>query len=67
MDLLVALSTSVAYFASLAMMIRDISRGKEEVMRTGSSTYFDSCVFLGFFILMGRVLEGRAKVKVGCF
>jgi cation transport ATPase len=33
-------------------------------MQTGASTYFDSCVFLSMFILMGRVLESRARVKV---
>ncbi|KAF8323395.1 heavy metal translocatin, partial [Clavulina sp. PMI_390] len=65
MDLLVALSTTVAYAASLGMMTRDIQRGAEYVMQYGSSTYFDSCVFLGFFILMGRVLEGRATIKTG--
>lgn len=64
MDLLVALSTTVAYAASLGMMARDVARGAESVMHTGSSTYFDSCVFLAFFIIMGRVLEGRAKIKV---
>jgi P-type Cu+ transporter len=65
MDLLVALSTSVAYLASLGMMAQDVHRGAAAVMKFGGSgTYFDSCVFLMLFILMGRVLEGRAKVKV---
>jgi len=63
MDLLVALSTTAAYGASLGMMARDVVRGSMSVMETGSDTYFDSCVFLAFFILMGRVLEGRAKIK----
>lgn len=66
MDLLVALSTTVAYAASLGMMARDVTRSAESVMQTGSSTYFDSCVFLAFFILMGRMLEGRARIKVRC-
>lgn len=64
MDLLVALSTSVAYAASVGMMIRDIRRGAEAVKMAGADTYFDSCVWLAFFILMGRVLEGRVKVEV---
>jgi Cu+-exporting ATPase len=66
MDLLVALSSTVAYAASVGMMARDVNRDAESVMHTGSSTYFDSCVFLAFFIIMGRVLEGRAKIKVSC-
>ncbi|KAF9513562.1 hypothetical protein BS47DRAFT_1457376 [Hydnum rufescens UP504] len=66
MDLLVALSTSAAYLASVGMMAQDVHRGAAAVMEFGGSgTYFDSCVFLMFFILMGRVLEGRAKVKTG--
>ena len=65
MDLLVALSTTVAYVASVGMMAQDVHRGAAAVMEFGDSgTYFDSSVFLMFFILMGRVLEGRARVKV---
>ena len=33
---------------------------KEGPMRT----YFDAVVFLSFFILMGRALESRARLKV---
>jgi Cu+-exporting ATPase len=67
MDLLVSLSTSVAYISSIAMMAIDV-RTPRAVVGSESSfqtmTYFDSSVFLIFFILMGRVLEGRARVKV---
>ncbi|KAF8338092.1 E1-E2 ATPase-domain-containing protein [Cantharellus anzutake] len=62
----VALSTSVAYLASVGIMARDIGQGAEMTKRVGSeNTYFDSSVFIIFFILMGRVLEGRAKVRTG--
>jgi len=63
MDLLVALSTTIAYLASLGLFIRDILRSSEETMEHGSSTFFDSNVFLGFFILAGRVLEHYARTK----
>ncbi|WWD18579.1 hypothetical protein CI109_103032 [Kwoniella shandongensis] len=60
MDLLVVLSTTVSYFASIAMLILDVQNqpDKESV-----GTYFDSCVFLIMFILVGRSLEAYAKSK----
>lgn len=68
MDLLVALSTSVAYLSSLVMMIMDITSSRqtqgEDMAARAVMTYFDSCVFLVFFILAGRLLEGRVRVKV---
>ncbi len=62
MDLLVVLSTSVSYFASLAMLILDVTarRGLQS-----NGTFFDSSVFLIMFILGGRALEAMAKHKVG--
>ena len=66
MDLLVALSTGVAYVASIVMMVIDIRADPVEVMHKGDPmrTYFDAVVFLSFFILMGRALESRARLKV---
>ncbi|QRW16309.1 copper resistance-associated P-type ATPase [Rhizoctonia solani] len=61
MDLLVALSTTTAYFASVAMMAIDIRTSPHHAMEVEMRTYFDSSVFLIFFILAGRLLEGRAK------
>lgn len=60
MDLLVVLSTTVSYCASIAMLILDAkaSPGAESV-----GTYFDSCVFLIMFILLGRTLESYAKSR----
>jgi len=60
MDLLVALSTTVAYFASLAMLIIDVT-SPSSAESVGS--YFDSSVFLIMFILLGRVLEAYAKSR----
>ncbi|WVN85144.1 uncharacterized protein L203_100287 [Cryptococcus depauperatus CBS 7841] len=60
MDLLVALSTSVSYFASLAMLIIDIRNPRSA---SSIGTYFDSCVFLIMFILLGRTLEAYAKSR----
>ncbi|KAF8338086.1 E1-E2 ATPase-domain-containing protein [Cantharellus anzutake] len=66
MDLLVALSTSAAYAASVGVMARDIAQGAKITKKMVSEiTYFDSSVFIIFYILMGRVLEGRAKVRTG--
>jgi cation transport ATPase len=65
MNLLVALSTGVAYVASVVMMVLDIRAPSQIEMRdTTMQTYFDSCVFLTFFILAGKALEARAKLKV---
>ncbi|KAF8605270.1 heavy metal translocatin [Ceratobasidium sp. AG-I] len=65
MDLLVALSTTTAYMASIAMMAIDVRTPPHHMMGREMRTYFDSSVFLIFFILAGRLLEGRAKVKTG--
>ena len=68
MNLLVALSTGVAYVASIVMMVIDIRMDPVEVMNKDKGdpmrTYFDAVVFLSFFILMGRALESRARLKV---
>lgn len=58
MDLLVVLSTTTSYFASIVMLILDV-RSPPDVASVG--TYLDSCVFLIMFILMGRCLEAYAK------
>lgn len=63
MNLLVSLGTSIAYFASVAVLgINARSRSKSS---SSSSTYFDSVVFLTFFILTGRYLEAYSKAKTG--
>ncbi len=62
MDLLVVLSTSTSYFASVAMIALDVQAGPGSA---SLMTYFDSSVFLIMFILGGRALEAYAKSKVG--
>ncbi|EFQ98586.1 copper-transporting ATPase RAN1 [Nannizzia gypsea CBS 118893] len=65
MNMLISAGTMVAYFASLAVLIlkaRIPASGHElgEVV-----TYFDTVVFLTFFILVGRSLEAYSKAKTG--
>lgn len=58
MNLLMCLGTSVAYFASIILLILSARVDSE----TGyTSTYFDSVVFLTMFLLMGRLLDSTAK------
>ena len=59
-DLLVVLSTSVSYFASVAMLIIDV---RSPSSSPSIGTYFDSCIFLITFILLGRVLESYARER----
>lgn len=58
MDLLVALSTTVSYAASLAMLAIDVRSNRMSI-----GTYFDASVFVIMFILLGRTLEAYAKSK----
>ncbi|KAL1408194.1 hypothetical protein Q8F55_004999 [Vanrija albida] len=62
MDLLVALSTTASYFASVAMMALDVKAGAHSG-NMSIGTYFDSSVFLLMFILLGRTLEAYAKSR----
>ena len=63
MNLLISAGTSVAYFASLALIIIDATSTMP--MSGSGTTYFDSVVFLTFFILIGRFLEAYSKAKTG--
>ncbi|KAJ5728514.1 hypothetical protein N7493_004844 [Penicillium malachiteum] len=63
MNLLISAGTSVAYFASLAVLIVDAVVGTKS--SDSSTTYFDSVVFLTLFILAGRFLEAYSKAKTG--
>ena len=51
MDLLISLGTTVAYFASLALLI--ISACAEGSNQSYTTTFFDTTVFLTMFILLG--------------
>ncbi|KAI9810912.1 MAG: hypothetical protein M1827_005771 [Pycnora praestabilis] len=67
MNLLISAGTSVAYFASLALLIVEATTKQSQLgMSTGqTTTYFDSVVFLTMFILLGRFLEAYSKAKTG--
>lgn len=63
MNLLVSAGTSIAYLASVAVL--GINATSKSKFSSSSSTYFDSVVFLTFFILTGRYLEAYSKAKTG--
>ncbi|PGH32909.1 Cu2+-exporting ATPase [[Emmonsia] crescens] len=62
MNLLISAGTSVAYFASIAMLAV-AARAKEHHVHM--SSYFETVVFLTLFILAGRFLEAYSKAKTG--
>ncbi len=64
MNLLVSAGTAIAYFASIAVLAIDATTEPSGNSKS-SSTYFDSVVFLTFFILCGRWLEAYSKAKTG--
>ena len=62
MDLLISAGTTVAYISSLALVIVGATTKDR---RSESGSYFDTVVFLTFFILIGRYLEAYSKSKTG--
>ncbi|KAI9663416.1 MAG: hypothetical protein M1829_006108 [Trizodia sp. TS-e1964] len=67
MNLLMSAGTTVAYFASFAILVIDAlaTPDPSNTRMSNSPTYFDSVVFLTMFILMGRFLEAYSKAKTG--
>ncbi|MCJ1252865.1 hypothetical protein MMC24_000671 [Lignoscripta atroalba] len=65
MSLLISAGTSVAYFASLALLIIGATVDTNISSSREFTTYFDTVVFLTFFILIGRYLEAYSKSKTG--
>ncbi|KAG0252240.1 serine/threonine protein kinase Ran1 [Mortierella polycephala] len=70
METLVALGTSVAYFASLGSIIAAMAKGDKEHTPTDSMgmsnsgvDFFETAVFLVTFINLGKWLEAKAKGK----
>jgi P-type Cu+ transporter len=61
MNLLISAGTTVAYVASVALLGINARSAKTNQ----ASTYFDSVVFLTFFILIGKFLEAISKSKAG--
>ncbi|RMD41511.1 hypothetical protein DV735_g3609, partial [Chaetothyriales sp. CBS 134920] len=66
MNLLISAGTSVAYFASLAVLILAATDNSHtSMMARSSDTYFDTVVFLTLFLLIGKYLEAYSKAKTG--
>lgn len=70
MNLLMSLGTSIAYFASIALLglaakSNNSGMGAHmDMSKMGyTTTYFDSVVFLTMFLLLGRLLEAFSKAR----
>lgn len=66
MNLLISLGTSIAYFASIAVIGLGAAQEPNADMhdRGFSTTYFDSVVFLTMFLLVGRFLDALSRSKM---
>jgi len=63
MNTLMSLGTTIAYISSVSQMIAAaVDRATET---NDSNFYFDSVVFLTFFLLLGRLIESYSKSKTG--
>ncbi|KAI8909561.1 hypothetical protein EDD86DRAFT_190574 [Gorgonomyces haynaldii] len=58
MDVLVALGTTVAYVFSVSALLQNVAYGRQVAKQ-----FFETSVFLIFFILLGKYLEEFAKGK----
>jgi P-type E1-E2 ATPase len=56
-----SLGTSIAYFASVALLVLGATSSPSST--TFTTTYFDSVVFLTFFVISGRYLEAFSRHK----
>ena len=74
MNLLMSMGTSIAYFASIALLIlaaksensgmsAHMDQIADDTPKGYTTTYFDSVVFLTMFLLLGRLLEAFSKAK----
>ncbi|KAL2187596.1 ATPase, P type cation/copper-transporter [Thermothelomyces heterothallicus CBS 203.75] len=63
MNTLMSLGTTIAYISSVSQLIAAAANKLDEV--NDSNFYFDSVVFLTFFLLLGRLIEGYSKSKTG--
>ncbi|VBB80251.1 Putative type IB cation-transporting ATPase [Podospora comata] len=63
MNTLMSLGTSVAYFASVAQMIAAAASRATETH--DGNFYYDTVVFLTFFLLLGRYIESYSKKRTG--
>ncbi|KXL41580.1 hypothetical protein M433DRAFT_720 [Acidomyces richmondensis BFW] len=58
-------STSIAYFASIAVLAINATQPAEMMKMRHTETFFDSVVFLTMFLMIGRLLEAYSKAKAG--
>lgn len=63
MNTLMSLGTTIAYVSSVAQLIAAGVNQPLEI--NNSSFYFDSVVFLTFFLLVGRLIESFSKARAG--
>lgn len=63
MNTLMSLGTTIAYVSSVSQLIAAAASQPEEI--SDSSFYFDSVVFLTFFLLLGRLIESYSKSRTG--
>lgn len=63
MNTLMSLGTTIAYISSVSQMIAAAVDRPKEI--NDSNFYFDSVVFLTFFLLLGRLIESYSKSRTG--
>ncbi|OIW25237.1 heavy metal translocatin [Coniochaeta ligniaria NRRL 30616] len=63
MNTLMSLGTTIAYVSSVSQLIAAAASRPEQV--EDSNFYFDSVVFLTFFLLLGRLIESYSKSRTG--
>ncbi|KAK3394917.1 E1-E2 ATPase-domain-containing protein [Podospora didyma] len=63
MNTLMSLGTTIAYISSVSQLIAAAVEQPMEIK--DSNFYFDSVVFLTFFLLVGRLIESYSKSRTG--
>ncbi|EPE08697.1 copper-transporting atpase 1 [Ophiostoma piceae UAMH 11346] len=63
MNMLMSLGTTIAFVSSVSQMIAAAVHKASEV--SDANFYFDSVVFLTFFLLCGRLIESYSKSRTG--
>ncbi|KAI1772279.1 heavy metal translocatin [Hypoxylon cercidicola] len=63
MNMLMSLGTTIAYVSSVSQLL--VAAVDRPSMVNDANFYFDSVVFLTFFLLWGRVIEAYSKSKTG--
>lgn len=63
MNMLMSLGTTIAYVSSVSQLL--VAAVDRPPMVNDANFYFDSVIFLTFFLLWGRVIEAYSKSKTG--